>query len=72
MIKLPWTLYRYVGKELYLIFALSLLSLLVLFMIISGIRGVSEGFSLQIIMPWILAFLLVVSIPDFAFQNHFI
>ena len=66
MRRLPWTLYRYIAREIYLGFVLSLGALSLLFMVISGIRGVSDNFSLRIIMPWIfesLGYSLYYTVP---------
>ncbi|MFQ5653539.1 MAG: LptF/LptG family permease [Planctomycetota bacterium] len=62
----PWIIYRYAGREVALIFAISLAALSLLFMIISGIRAVNAGFALRIIMPWIiesLGFSLFFTVP---------
>ncbi len=54
MRRLPWTLYRYLGRELVLTFALSLTALCFLFLIVSSIQAVSMDFSLKIVFPWVL------------------
>ncbi|MCI0650760.1 MAG: LptF/LptG family permease [Planctomycetes bacterium] len=66
MRRLPWTLYRYVGKEMLAITCVSLGALSLLFMIVSGIRSVNEGFDLNIVMPWIfesLGYSLFFTVP---------
>ncbi len=50
----PRTLYRYLLRELLTIFGLGLLALSLLFMIVLGIQAVQGGYSLRIILPWIV------------------
>ena len=54
MRRVPWTMYRYVGRETLIVYLFSIATLSLLFMIVSGVRAVQEGFTLRIIMPWIL------------------
>lgn len=54
MSRLPWTLYRYIGKELLIVFLLSITSLTLIFTIASGLRAVDAGFRISVVMPWIL------------------
>lgn len=54
MFRQPWTIYRYVGRELLVVFAMSVAALSLLFMIVLGIQAVQAGFKLSIVMEWIL------------------
>ncbi|MEM7167327.1 MAG: LptF/LptG family permease [Planctomycetota bacterium] len=54
MSRLPWTLYRYIGKELLLAFLLSISVLTLILAIVAGIRAVDAGFRISVVMPWIL------------------
>lgn len=51
---LPRILYGYLFRELLTIFGLSLLALSLLVMVVLGIQAVQGGYSLRIILPWIL------------------
>ena len=50
----PRILQRYLLKELATLAGMSLLALTLLFMIVLGIRAVQGGYSLRIILPWIV------------------
>ncbi len=50
----PRTLYRYLFRELVTIFGMSLMALSLLFLVVLGIQAVQGGYSLRIILPWIL------------------
>ncbi len=50
----PRTLYRYLFRELVTIFGMSLLALSLLFLVVLGIQAVQGGYSLRIILPWML------------------
>ena len=48
------TLSRYLLRELVTIFGLSLVALSLLFLLILGIQAVQGGYSLRIILPWMV------------------
>ena len=48
----PRTLYRYLFRELITIFAMSFVSLSLLFLVVLGIQAVQGGYSLRIMLPW--------------------
>ena len=50
----PKTLYRYLFRELITIFAMSFIALSLLFLVVLGIQAVQGGYSLRIILPWML------------------
>ena len=54
MSRLPWTLYRYLGKDIILVFVLAVSALTLIFTIVSGIRAVDAGFRVSVVMPWII------------------
>ncbi|MGE3165156.1 MAG: LptF/LptG family permease [Planctomycetota bacterium] len=54
MLRQPWIIYRYVGRELLVVFTMSLAALSVLFMIVLGIQAVQAGFKLGVVVEWIL------------------
>ncbi|MFN0060737.1 MAG: LptF/LptG family permease [Planctomycetota bacterium] len=53
MKRLPWTLYRYLGRELIISFLFAEVVLTLIFMIIFGLKGVSKGLSVSIIYSWL-------------------
>ena len=54
MTRLPWTIYRYLGRELLLTFLVCLASLSILFMIVSCFQAVHHNYSLRIVLPWVI------------------
>ena len=50
----PRILFRYLFRELITIFGMCLLALSLLFMVVLGIQAVQGGYSLRIILPWIV------------------
>lgn len=53
MMRQPWILYRYLGRELLILFGMSVAALSLLFMIVLGIQAVQAGFKLGVILEWI-------------------
>ncbi|MEM7262622.1 MAG: LptF/LptG family permease [Planctomycetota bacterium] len=53
MRRLPWRIYRYIGREIFMLFAVGLLALTLLYVIVIGLKGVSVDLPIGIVAVWV-------------------